>query len=101
MSLNRYEQALFDYWTKQPDEKRHWQSKVIELTRTPAGDPGVMARALERELWEHLVERSQHVRVLRDLRLDGVPRVSLLNLAEHVIRLWGPPPKPRRQAAPG
>jgi hypothetical protein len=101
MSLNRYEQALFDYWEKQPDEKRHWQAKVIELTETPASTAGATARGLERELWEHLIERSQHVRILRDLRLDEVSRVSLLNLAEHVIRLWGPPPKPRRPTASG
>jgi hypothetical protein len=51
---------------------------------------------LERELWAYLLERSSHVSVLRELRLEGVSRVSLLNLAEHIIRLWGPPPKPRK-----
>jgi hypothetical protein len=99
MSLNRYEQAVFDYWEQHTDERRHWQAKVTELTRAavPAGE---LARALERELWDYLVERSQHVPVLRDLRLEGVRRVSLLNLADHVIRLWGPPPQLRRPAAP-
>ena len=99
MSLNRYEQAVFDYWERNADERRHWQTKVVELTRGVAG-PVELARALERDLWSYLVERSEHVPALRELRLEGVPRVSLLNLADHVIRLWGPPPKPRRPDAP-
>lgn len=99
MSLNRYEQTIFDYWDRHSDERRHWQGKVTELTRN-AAPAGELARALERELWDYLVERSQHVPTLRDLRLEGVHRVSLLNLAEHVIRLWGPPPKPRKPAEP-
>jgi len=94
MSLNRYEQAIFDYWDKQPDERRHWVAKVAEMTRAqPAAEA---ARPLERELWEYFIERRQHVPQLRDAGLQGLPRVSLLNLAEHVIRLWGPPPKPRK-----
>jgi len=99
MSLNRYEQAVFDYWERQPDERRHWQSKVVDLTRGVEA-PGALARSLERELWDYLIERSEHVPALRDLRLEGVRRVSLLNLAEHVIRLWGPVVKPRKPIAP-
>ena len=97
MSLNRYEQTLFTYWQNQPDERRHWQAKVVELTRVSA-PPGEAARTLERELWEHFVERSPHVPSLRELSVGGLRRVSLLNLAEHIIRLWGPPPKPRKVA---
>lgn len=93
MSLNRCEQAVFDYWERAPDERRHWQAKVAELTR--GGAAAGQARALERELWEHFVERSAHVPALRELRPGGGQRLSLLNLAEHVIRLWGPTPKPR------
>jgi hypothetical protein len=99
MSLNRYEQALFDYWERHPDERRHWHTKVSGATRT-AGAPGEVARSLERELWEHFVERSPHVPSLRELGAMGLPRVSLLNLAEHLIRLWGPPPKPKRPPGP-
>jgi hypothetical protein len=95
MSLNRYEQTLFSYWEKQPDERRHWQAKVAEATRV-AGEPGAAARTLERELWEHFVERSAHVPALRALSAGGLRRVSLLNLAEYLIRLWGPPPKPKK-----
>ena len=92
MSLNRYEQTIFDYWESQPDEYRHWHDKVAAAARG-IGPPGEMARALERELWDYFVERSQHVARLRELNSDGLRRVSLLNLAEHVIRLWSPPPK--------
>lgn len=98
MSLNRHEETLFAYWEKQPDERRHWQAKVAEHTRG-ASRPGDLARALERELWEHFVERSQHVPALRELA-EGLHRVSLLNLAEHIIRLWGLPPKPKQTARP-
>ncbi len=94
MSLNRYEQAIFDYWEKQTDERRHWMAKVTEMTRAqPAAGA---ARPLERELWEYFLERREHVPQLRGL--EGMPRVSLLNLAEHLLRLWGPPPKPRKPA---
>ena len=37
---------------------------------------------------------------LREMGAVGLRRVSLLNLAEHIIRLWGPPPKPRKPAVP-
>lgn len=95
MSLNRYEQALFSYWEKQPDERRHWHAKVLELSRAATG-PGAVAKALERELWDHFVERSAHVPALRELAPGGGRRVSLLNLAEYLLRLWGPPPKPKK-----
>lgn len=96
MSLNRYEQAIFDYWDKQLDERRHWMGKVAEMTRMQSAAEA--ARPLERELWEYFVERRQHVPQFRDPGLQGLARVSLLNLAEHAIRLWGPPPKPRKSS---
>jgi len=99
MSLNRYEEALFSYWEKSPDERRHWQGKVTDAARS-AGQPGESARTLERELWDHFVERSPHVPALRELGVGGLRRVSLLNLAEHIIRLWGPPPKSGKPAGP-
>ena len=96
MSLNRYEQAIFNYWEKQPDERRHWVAKVTEMTR--AQSAAEAARPLERELWDYLVERREHVPQLRDPGQQALPRVSLLNLAEYMLRLWGPPPKPRKPA---
>jgi hypothetical protein len=94
MSLNRYEQAVFDYWERSPDERRHWHTKVVDLTRQ--GATPMLARGLERELWSYLLERSENVPQLRNLGISAGSRVSMLNLAEYVIRLWGPPPKPRR-----
>lgn len=99
MSLNRYEQALFSYWEQQPDERRHWQTKVAEMTRGREV-PVEIARGLERELWDHLVERSPHVPMLRSLGVGAAQRISLLNLAEYIIRLWGPPPKPKKSGTP-
>ena len=93
MSLNHYEGALFSYWEKHPDERRHWQAKVADAARIAASQPGEAARTLERELWDHFVERSPHVPALRELSAGGLRRVSLLNLAEHIIRLWGPTSK--------
>lgn len=97
MSLNRYEQAVFDYWERQPDEKRHWRAKVEAATRGPAASLQV-ARELERELWAHAKERSAFVASLRDLSVAGAGRVSFLNLAELAVRLWGPLPKPKPKA---
>ncbi len=99
MSLNRYEQAVFDYWQREPDECRHWQNKVIEAARSGAGQPGETARKLERELWDYFLERSQHVNRLSELQPGGPVRVSLLNLAEHVVRLWSSVPKLKKPTA--
>jgi len=92
MSLNRYEQTIFNYWQKQPDELYHWKTKVVALAQISAA-AGEVARNLELELWEYFVERSGHTPEFKAVNLDGLRRVSLLNLAEYVLRLWGPPPK--------
>jgi len=94
MSLNRYEDALYRYWEREPEERRHWQAKVVALAAGTALR-GELARALERELWEYFQERSSQVPLFRDLAGIGLRRVSLLNLAEHLFRLWGPPPRPK------
>lgn len=95
MSLNRYEQTIFNYWQDQPDELRHWKTKVSAVALL-ASEPGEPARSLERDLWEYFTERSEHVRSFRDLNAGGLRRVSLLNLAEYLLRLWGPLPKLRK-----
>lgn len=99
MSLNRSEQTTFDYLQRNPDELRHWKTKVADAARA-VRDPGELSRALERELWRYLEERSQHTPVFQSLAAGGLRRVSLQNLAEHLIRLWGPPAKPKRPAIP-
>lgn len=92
MSHNRYEHALFTYIETHPEELKHWRAKIVAAAQrsTPSGE---VARALERELWEYFVERSGQVPALRELHPDGLNRISLLNLTEHLFRLWGPPPK--------
>ncbi|MBI3884951.1 MAG: hypothetical protein HY302_04385 [Opitutae bacterium] len=95
MSLNRYEQTVFDYLGSHPDELRHWRMKVAEAAAQPR-EAGELSRSLERELWLYFEERAQHTPVFRQLTAGGVRRVSLLNLAEHLLRLWGPPPKAKR-----
>ena len=95
MSLNRYEQTVFDYWQGHPEERRHWQAKVIAATQV-TGELGEAARRLERELWDYFVERSQQVPLFRNLGAGGIRRISLLNLAEYLLRLWRPVPKPKK-----
>ena len=95
MSLNKYEQGLFDYLERNPDERSHWRGKVAALARQPA-EPGGTARALERDLWAYYAERSQHVAELGRLNGGGIRRVSLLNLSEYLLRVFGPPVPPKR-----
>ncbi len=99
MSLNRYEQSLFDYWERQPDERRHWQMKTNEAAKGAAA-LGDAARRLERELWDYFRERTAQVPALRAQSPGGGQRVSMLNLAELMLRLWGPVPKPKRPSTP-
>lgn len=100
MSLNRIEQTVFDYWERQPDERRHWHDKIFAATRAGGPAAGELARTLDRELRDYVAERTPHVPALRNLGPDAGSRVSMLNLAEYLIRLWGPPPKPRKPAGP-
>ncbi|HVU16087.1 MAG TPA: hypothetical protein VHD32_04145 [Candidatus Didemnitutus sp.] len=97
MSLNKYEQGLFDYLDANPEERRHWQAKAISAA-LQAGEPGIASRALERDLWDYYNERSQHVAAFRQLNAGGIRRVSLQNLSEYLIRLFGPP-VPKRKSA--
>lgn len=71
----------------------------MEVARARSG-PGEAARWLDRELWAYFEERSAHVPALRGLQAGGSPRVSFLNLAELMLRLWGPLPKPKTTPPP-
>lgn len=97
MSLNRYEQTLFDYWERQPEERKHWQQKTLDAARA-CGAPTDAARWLERELWDYFRERCEQVPAFRGLQPGGGQRVSLQNLADFMMRSWGPLPKPKRTA---
>ena len=96
MSLNRFEQAVFDYLQTHPEELRHWENKVSERAAR-----GVLsAPTLADELWEYARERAAHAQPFRDwAERGGGPRSSLLNLAEYLLRIWGPVvPKRKRPA---
>ncbi|MFT3831614.1 MAG: hypothetical protein QM691_18115 [Opitutaceae bacterium] len=87
MSLNRFEQAVFDYLQSHPDELRHWENKVSSRARHGALAPAVLAD----ELWDYVRERGAHAEPFRDWAArGGIPRSSLLNLAEYLLRIWGP-----------
>lgn len=97
VSLNRSEQLTFDYVQSQPEERRFWVDKV--RATGASADPHAAAARLDAELWEYYRERAGVVPKFREMAArEGLARVSMRNLAELLLRLWGPPPKPRRPA---
>ena len=97
VSLNRYEQAIFEYLQSHPEEGRHWENKVA--TRAARGE--LRAAALSEELLEYVRERAVHTQPFCDWAArGGVQRSTLLNLAELLIRLWGPVVVKRKPPAP-
>lgn len=99
MSLNSSEQMVFDYVQRHPDERHYWVEKV-QKTSARSTDNFEAARELEVDLWRYFEERSSVVSPFKDVaRAQGVHRTSMRNLAEHLVRLWGPPRqhKPARQ----
>lgn len=97
VSLNRSEQQLFDYVQKHPEELRFWVDKVRAIGAS--ADPHAAEVGLEAELWAYYKERSGVVPSFRaQAAHEGLTRVSLRNLAGHLLRLWGPP-RPRRREA--
>ena len=99
MSLNRFEQRIFDYWQGHRDERQFWQEKVRGLVKTLNDDHAVAAR-LDGELWRYYEERSGVVPVFKEAaRHEGLRRTSMKNLAELVIRVWVEPrPKKKKPA---
>jgi hypothetical protein len=98
VSLNRTEQMTFDYLEGQPDERHFWLEKVRTIARqTP--DAHEAASRLEVELWHYVVERSAVVSPFREQAgREGLPRTSMRNLADHLLRLWTEPrPKPKKK----
>lgn len=89
MSLNRHEQILFDYLENHPDEKRFWETQVLDVSRRSARVE-TMASDLNRMFWEYFEERSRHESPFREVAIrEGLDRVSMLNLAEYLLRVWG------------
>ncbi len=93
MSLNRFEQAVFDYLQAHPDELRHWENKISSRVR----HGGMDSSAVADELWHYIRERGNHTEPFRGwMERGGVPRTSLLNLADYLLRIWGPPVPKRK-----
>ena len=102
MSLNRTEHMTFDYLEGQPDERHFWVDKVRTIARETS-DGHEAARRLEVELWHYVVERSAVVSPFRDQAgREGLPRTSMRNLADYLLRLWTEPrPKPKKDPLAG
>jgi hypothetical protein len=100
VSLNRSEQMLYDYVKGQRDEGHYWQSKVQNFVRESADISEAVAR-LDSELWRYYVERSGVVPALvASARSYGLKRTSMKNLAEYLVRIWGPLQPPKKRTAP-
>ncbi|MBE35607.1 MAG: hypothetical protein CMI16_08650 [Opitutaceae bacterium] len=98
MSLNRTEQMTFDYLEENHDEYRFWKEKVVSVAKAVNSDHEA-ARRLEEELWAYVVERSAVVNPFRDVaQSEGLPRTSMRNLAEYILRLWTVPRKKPKKA---
>ncbi|MBK1876936.1 hypothetical protein [Pelagicoccus mobilis] len=98
MSLNRYEQLLHDYIDSLPEERRFWQDRVLEIERGNSRREAA-ALALNAELWEYFEERSRHESEFTDVVSVGGGKLSMLNLSEYLLRMWGPV-KPAKKAKP-
>jgi hypothetical protein len=103
MSLNRTEQAIYDYMGRHPEERQYIHDKVRALAAGAEDTPKAVSR-IDAELWRYCEERSSVVPALREAaRLYGIRRTSMKNLAEFLIRLWidprpkKPPNKAERQ----
>src|SRR5579862_6160929 len=103
MSLNRFEQLVFDYVRGHADERQYWQDKVRRIV-TQADSIQQAAARLDGEFWRYFEERSNAVPTFKKMMGSPAPRrVSMLNLAELLIRLWTEPrprPKSRPDTAP-
>jgi hypothetical protein len=90
VSLNRAEQILFDYVERHAEERHFWQGKVRDLMSTTEDSFSVSAQ-LALQLTAYWHERRgvgslpAGVESGKDLAL-----ISFRNLAEHLMRLWGP-----------
>lgn len=95
VSLNRCEEALLRYVRDRPDEKRFWSARVLAVDGAGGALEGRVA-GLDRELRDYAAERGRADAALLDTFGGG--RVSMRNLAEHLLFLWTPPkPQPKRK----
>jgi hypothetical protein len=102
MSLNRFEQRIFDYWQRHRDERQFWEQKVREIVKALDDDHAAATR-LDGEIWRYYVERSNVVPAfIEAARHEGMQRTSMKNLAELIIRVWiEPRPKKKKPTVEG
>jgi len=99
VSLNRSEQQLFEYIEGNREERQFWENKVREFD-TKLRERASSARAIESELWRYFVERSAVVPKFKHAaEREGLRRISLLNLAEYLLRIWTLPRVAKRPPA--
>ena len=99
MSLNRFEQLVFDYLRGHADERQYWQDKVRMIV-TQSRSLHQAAAQLDGEFWRYFEERSGSVPTFKKMMGSPAPRrVSMTNLAELLIRLWTEP-KPAQAKPP-
>jgi len=100
MSLNRFEQRVYDYLQSHPEERQHWQGKFQSTAKFFSNEHQVVER-LEPELWRYYEERSAVVEPFKTAaRFEGLRRTSMKNLAELLVRLWTEP-KPKKKPSEG
>jgi len=91
VSLNRSEQQLFGYIEGNREERQFWEHKVREFD-AKLSDRALAARSIESELWRYFVERSAVVPLFKHAaEHEGLRRISMQNLAEYLLRIWGAP----------
>ena len=99
MSLNRSEQQLFEYIEGNREERQFWEHKVREFD-AKLSDRALAACSIESELWRYFVERSAVVPKFKHAaEHEGLRRISLKNLAEYLLRIWGAPKVAKRPPA--
>lgn len=89
MSLNRYEQLLYDYIGSWPEEERFWRDRVLEIANGNSRRESA-ALSLNAELWDYFEERARHETELQQVVSVSRSKLSMLNLAEYLLRMWGP-----------
>jgi len=96
VSFNRYEQLLFDYLENHADERRFWTSRVFDMSRSGSHEATVLD--LNSQLWEYFEERSRYESPFKEIVVsEGLQRISLLNLSEYLVRMWGAVPAPKKR----
>ncbi len=89
MSLNASEQMVFDYLRANPDEESFWRHKLGRLA-AEGTDEHAISMAVAEALGEYYEERASVLPHFREdrARSRSDRRVSMRNLADHLIRLW-------------